>query len=111
MSNEEHNEYMKNVRWTTGLYVFGSTISIVLAMAGVYYGLKGDIKDTRTEDREQIQSVSNRLNSKIDSLQNYNVLQFQEIRQQFESKAESHSTSKLFTEKWVSGKLTFIPIK
>lgn len=75
-------EYMSNVKWMTALYVGASTISIVLAIAGVYYGLKGDIKDSRVAAKEQITAVATMLNRKIDSNQHINDLKFQQIMDQ-----------------------------
>lgn len=88
MSNEERNEYMRNVRWTTAIYTVGAAGSLLLGMVGLYYGLKGDMKDIRTEAREEIQNVSNRLNAKMDSVQNNNILQFQEIKEQLDNRVD-----------------------
>lgn len=66
---------MKNVRWTTALYTAVSAASILLAIAGVYYGLKGDIKDTRTETKELFVAV----NHKLDSIQHDNTIEFKNI--------------------------------
>lgn len=123
MSNQEASEYMRNVKWTTAGYLFASTISIVLAIAGIYYGLKGDIKDNKTEAREQIQYVFNKLNSKIDSNQRDNLDQFKDIRQQINDipqgsnttiikhlPSRPKSTARFFIEKYVNGKLAFIPV-
>lgn len=79
MTIEQQNEYMKNVKWTTAIYVCASCGSILIAIAGAYFGLKGDIKDSRTESKEQIRSVSVSLNRKIDSIHALDNLKFQEI--------------------------------
>lgn len=111
-------EYMKNVRWTTFIYSAVSAGSILLAIAGVYYGLKGDITDNRTQAREQIEHVANRLNSKIDSIHSVDLLEFQDIRQQISNMpsqarraASVGSTYGLYIQRVVNGKLTFIPYK
>lgn len=123
MSNQEANEYMKNVKWTTGLYLLASTVSIVLTISGIYYGLKGDIKDNKMEAKEQIQYVFNKLNTKIDSNQRVNDSQFKDILQQISDIPPAQHTTiikrqqvspkprmRFFIEKWVNGKLAFIPV-
>lgn len=121
MSNQEANEYMRNVKWSTAIYLFVSTISIVLAIAGIYYGLKGDIKDSRTEAKEQIRFVFTTLNTKIDSLQRITDDNFKDIATQINGIPPSknttiikHQTPKsnthFFIERWINGKLAFIPV-
>jgi Na+-transporting NADH:ubiquinone oxidoreductase subunit NqrC len=99
----DKQEYMSNVKWTTALYIGASTISIVLAIAGVYYGLKGDIKDSRVEAKEQIISVATMLNKKIDSNQHINELKFQQINMKLDQPA--------FTERKSDGKIILVPSK
>lgn len=94
---------MSNVKWTTFLYFSASTISIILAIAGIYYGLKGDIKDSRTEAKEQITSVATMLNRKIDSNQHINEMKFQQINMKLDQPA--------FTERRADGKLILVPVK
>lgn len=121
MSEQEHNEYMKNVKWKTSIWLAGSLGTILLTLAGIYYGLKGDIKDGRYDTKTQVQGVYYRLNSKIDSLQSSNDLQFQDIRQQLQAIPAAKTviirpslpgkTVGLFTQRWVDGKLGFFPVK
>lgn len=101
MTDSHSKEYMSNVKWMTALYVGASTISIVLAIAGVYYGLKGDIKDSRTAAKEQITSVATMLNRKIDSNQHINDLKFQQIMDQ----------PGFIEHKTVSGNIILEPVK
>lgn len=104
MTEHQHRaEYMSTVKWTTALYIGVSTISIVLAIAGVYYGLKGDIKDSRTESKEQITAVATMLNRKIDSNQHINEMKFQQINLKLDQP--------FYTEKKDNGKLIFVPVK
>lgn len=117
----ERSEYMRNVKWTTGIYLLGSTVSIVLAVAGVYWGLKGDIKDNRQEAKSQIQNVYYRLDKKMDSLQSSNERHFDLIDNRFDNLPASKTVivrSKpvgaavgYFTQRWVDGKLGFFPVK
>lgn len=79
MTFDQQHEYMKNVRWTTALYALSGFGSILMAIAGAYFGLKGDIKDSHTDSKQQITSVSVNLNRKIDSLHALDNLKFQEI--------------------------------
>lgn len=102
MTSDRH-EFMNNVKWITAGYVLASTVSIVLAIAGVYYGLKGDIKDSRIESKEQITAVATMLNWKIDSNQHVNELKFQQINLKLEQP--------FFTEKKVDGKLILVPAR
>lgn len=115
----ERSEYMRNVKWTTGIYLLGSTVSIVLAVAGVYWGLKGDIKDNRQEAKSQIQLVWFRLNSKIDSVQNLNERHFDQMETRINNIPQPRTiivrpkspTVGYFTQRWVDGKLGFFPVK
>jgi hypothetical protein len=113
MSPLERNEYMKNVRWTTALYVGASAIGIMLSICGLYFGLKGDIKDGRTEARELITYFSTKTNFKIDSIQHLNELQFQEIREELinNKNIKNPFVNRFFTEKYVNGQLVLIPVK
>lgn len=122
MSNQEANEYMRNVRWSTARNILVSTISLVLTGAGGYYGLKGDIKDSRAESKEQIRYVFTVLNNKIDSLQRGNVENFKDLASQINGIPPIKNTTiikhipvkpntpRLYIEKWVNGKLAFIPV-
>lgn len=113
---------MRNVRWSTAIYLFVSTISIVLAIAGIYYGLKGDIKDGRAEAKEQIRFVFTTLNSKIDSLQRMTNDNIKDLADQISEIPAPKNTTiikhikpvgkpiPLFTEKWINGKLIFVPV-
>ena len=115
MSNDE---YMRNVRWTTALYIAVSAASVLLAIAGVYYGLKSDIKDGRTETRELFLAT----NHKLDSVQHDNSINFQQVWEEIKDLKENKSltikyhapapkNNSLFTERYINGKLTFIPVK
>lgn len=118
----ERNEYMSNVKWATGLYFLCSTITLVITILGAYYGLKGDIKDTRQDAKGQIQSVYIRLNSKIDSIQNLNERHFDNVENRIDAipspktvvvrpRPEKGSTVGYFTQRWVDGKLGFFPVR
>jgi len=79
VSSEERNEYMRNVRWTTAIYVCCSAGSILLALAGMYFGLKGDIKDNRVTSHEELTAAVVSINRKQDSLQHINEGNFKDI--------------------------------
>lgn len=120
MSNEERNEYMRNIKWTTGIYFFVSTISIVLSLAGVYYGLKGDIKDSRNDAKEEAHIIYYKLKSSIDSSNNANSMQFMDIREQLKAVPQSKTiivrprkvagVAGMFIERYINGKLCFVPV-
>ena len=73
------SEYMKNVRWTTAIYTCCSAGSILLAMAGMYFGLKGDIKDNRVTSHEELTMAVVSINRKQDSIQHVNDIKFNDI--------------------------------
>lgn len=108
MSNDE---YMRNVRWTTALYVAVSAAGVIISIAGVYYGLKSDIKDGRNETRALFLAT----NHKLDSVQHDNSINFQQIWKEIgdlkESKSAKSKPGALFTEKYINGHLTFIPVR
>jgi len=100
---QDLSQYMKNVKWSTMLFqVVPAVVSILIAIIGCYYGLKGDIKDSRIESKEQITSVATMLNRKIDSVQHLNDIKFNTIN----LKLEPYSNPK-----GEPGKIIFIPDK
>ena len=103
MSDNERNEYMRNVRWTTAIYTCCSAGSILLAMAGMYYGLKGDIKDNRTSSRAELTAAVVSINKKQDSIQHVNDMKFKDVWYVLKTPA-------LVTQKRTNGELTFIPV-
>ncbi len=122
MSNEEHAKSLKDVKFTMNVYSLVSLGSILLAIAGVYYGLKGDIVETRTYSREQIEHATNRLNTKIDSIHSSDLLEFQDIRQQLSTLSNTSTVTRrtyahpavsygLYIQRMINGKLTFIPYR
>ena len=50
MSEQEHNEYMKNVRWKTAGYALFIFLGILLSGTGGVYSIKSDIKDLATQE-------------------------------------------------------------
>lgn len=111
---------MQNVRWKTAIYILCSTISIVLSIAGVYYGLKSDIKDNRTEGKEEAHAFYYKLRYALDSSNADTRLQIQGITQLIYSLPQSktiiiHPKQKgavggMFEERYIDGKLTFVPV-
>lgn len=73
------SEYMKNVRWTTAIYICCSAGSILLALAGMYFGLKGDIKENRVTSHEELTYAVVSINRKQDSIQHVNDIKFNDI--------------------------------
>lgn len=106
MTQQQHqdiSQYMEDVKWSTMLFqVVPAVVSILIAIIGCYFGLKGDIKDSRTESREQITAVATMLNKKIDSVQHKNDMHFQKIDTKLEP---------LFNTSGEQGKLIFVPAK
>jgi len=84
------------------LQIVPAVVSILIAIIGCYYGLKGDIKDAATQSREQTTALSNQLNRKIDSVQHKNDLKFQEINLKLDP---------LLAPKGEPGRLIFVPKK
>ncbi|MDR3551233.1 MAG: hypothetical protein P4L31_07510 [Candidatus Babeliales bacterium] len=52
MSEQEHNEYMKDVRWRTAGYSLFIFLGILLSGTGGVYSIKSDIKDLATQERD-----------------------------------------------------------
>jgi hypothetical protein len=73
-TNEQRGEYMRNVKWTTAGIVLSSTISVIVAIVWFCSDIKSDIagvraevKDARTEAREQLTNAVTSVNRRIDS--------------------------------------------
>lgn len=64
MTTGQIDEFMRNVRWKTMLYISFTGASLLLAGAGMYYGLKGDIRESTYMSTMHYLS----LDKKIDSL-------------------------------------------
>lgn len=119
MSNEEHNAYMKDVKWTTNLYIVGSLGTVLLAVAGMYYGLKDDNKTSR--QIEQVHYVAT--NHKIDSINHDTKIELANLRNDISNLPQPKNTTiiktnivpkgtvGLFTARYVDGKLGFFPVK
>ena len=57
---------MKNVKWATAIYSAVSCGSVLIAMCGMYYGLKGDIKENGVTETMHYREM----NHKVDSISN-----------------------------------------
>lgn len=117
---ELHKRFIPGITGWTIIIVGGALISGSFYARGQFDMILQSLKDNRVhadslsiKSHYEIGDVRNALVKKIDSLQNYNELQFQEIRLQFESKGEYYksSTQRLYTEKWINGKLKIILLK
>ncbi len=97
-------EYMRNVKWTTALYSAVSAGSILIAMCGMYYGLKGDIKDNRVTSHEELTAAVVSINRKQDSIQHINDLKFGDIWEVIKNPT-------WVTEKRANGRLMIVPVK
>lgn len=113
MSNEERNEYMRNVKWTTALYTIGSLATVLLSLSAAYHGLENAIKDSKLYSKE----LFVRTDRKIDSIHAEDKLRFQSIEDKLNTvktppkpKRSKTTESGLFTEQWVNGKLTFVKL-
>lgn len=97
-------EYMRNVKWTTALYSAVSAGSILIAMCGMYYGLKGDIKDNKVTSHEELTAAVVSINRKQDSLQHINDNNFRDIWNVIKNPS-------MVTERKVNGRLVLIPAR
>lgn len=113
MTDEAKNEYMRGVRWTTALYVFVSTVSIIISIVWFAAGIekRQDVSDI-TNKNERL-ALEGRLNARIDTVivnqikaQNKNDIQFQRIQDELENKPHPG-----YFERYIKGKLTYIPAK
>ncbi|MCW3111354.1 MAG: hypothetical protein JWQ09_5860 [Segetibacter sp.] len=124
MSNEEHNETMRNVRWTTFIYTSASAASILLAIAGMYWGLKGDIKDNRVTSHIELNAAVDSIKMSEQRTQQMNELNFQSIWNEIKNIENKTPASKIiyrykqakniyFTERKdpATGKISYIPIE
>lgn len=114
MTDEAKNEYMRNVKWSTALYVGISTASIIVSIVWFAAGIekRQDVSDI-TNKNERL-ALEGRLNARIDTVivnqiraQSNNDIQFQEIRDALKGNP-SHSG---YFERYKNGKLTFVPAK
>lgn len=122
MSNEEHNEYMRDVKWKTALAIFGSAASILIALVWFCSDIKESIKDTGINADKHLTSAVTSINRKQDSLQHLNDLQFlaiwdavdnikppvQEKKYQYKVAPQQNGC---MIERYVDGHLTRTPIK
>lgn len=116
MTQEQQSEYMKGIKWTTAGIVFSSTISVVVALVWFCSDIKSDIKDTRTEAREQLTAAVTSINKRIDSLQYKNNSDIKEIWMMLSPSkhpipAISYPKMGLFTQKVLNGKIIWVPYK
>jgi len=111
---QEISEYMNGVRWKTALYFGAWAASMLLAMAGIYYGLKADIKDSNYSSTWHYF----KLEKKIDSLHQIDQTDIKTLTDKVDAKPQPVSFRGRFesyTQRWVEidGKRTliYIPIK
>jgi hypothetical protein len=117
MTQEQRNEYMSSVRWTTLWYFLIGGIPIIVAGVWFLSGIKADIvatrtevKDARTESREQLTAAVNSINKRIDSIQYKNNSDIQGILMMIGKSPETVKMG-MYTQRMVNGKLVFIPYK
>jgi hypothetical protein len=126
VSEQEHNEYMKDVRWTTAIYAAISAISVIVAIIWFCSDIKASIKDTGVTANMHLTAAVTSINRKQDSLQHLNDLQFMAIWDEINSNsgttvkrnnARAMTPAKPFSpngcviERYINGHLTFVPIK
>lgn len=104
------DEYMSKVKWVTFWYFAASVGSLLVGGAFGVAAIKGDILQSRQDSKDQIVSVYNRLDKKIDSAQYKNDLQFQAIWNELKNKTGKFQGMGYFTERYVNGKLVLIPV-
>lgn len=111
---------MRNVKWTTALYVVGSAISIIIALVWFCSDIKDSIKDTGTIADKHLTAAVTSINRKQDSLQHLNDLQFMAIWDRVDNIAKEPVNNKpirnrqpngCMIERYIDGHLTRIPIK
>lgn len=120
MSNEERNEYMRNVRWTTFGYFAFAVASLLVGGAFGVAEIKGDIKDTKIEGKEHYIAI----NHKLDSIQHDNSIEFKDIWKAIKGIDTSKNTKTIikylpakkskgefFTERWINGKLYLLKVE
>lgn len=63
MSNEEREQYMKSVKWTTFFYVAFAAGSLLVGGAFGVATIRDDIKDNRTQSKFDYIKVNNKIDS------------------------------------------------
>lgn len=117
---EERNEYMRNVKWTTAGIVFSSTVSLIVGLVWFCSDIKGSIKDVsnavkdaRTEAREQLTAAVTSINRRIDSNEFHHKNDIQAIWVVLNGNKPQPAIPpgfKFFTEKRVNGKIVIVPV-
>lgn len=124
MTAEQKNEYMSSVRWTTALYFAIGAIPLIIAFVWFLSDIKADVtatkvevKDARTEAREQITALGVTINRRIDSIEYNHKTDIQSIWIMLNNRNQKTAPMPLglFIEKvtYVNGKriVSFVPIK
>lgn len=109
---QQAGEYMRNVRWSTAGIVFSSTISVIVAIVWFCSDIKADIKDSRTEAKEQLTAAVTSINRRIDSVQSKNKDEVQSLWLFINGQNPPHKpVTGLYTQKVVNGKIIWVPYK
>lgn len=117
---EERNEYMRNVKWTTAGIVFSSTVSLIVGLVWFCSDIKGSIKDVsnavkdaRTEAREQLTAAVTSINRRIDSNEFHHKNDIQAIWVVLNGNKQPQQLQqnlKFYTEKKVNGKVVLVAV-
>lgn len=121
MTKEQTDEFMKNVRWSTVVYIAIAVIPMIIAFVWFLSGIKADVtatrvdvKDARTEAREQLTAAVTSINKRIDSIQykqNSEIKEIWMIINPDNLRRLQYPKMGLFTQKMVNGKRIWIPYK
>lgn len=82
MSEQEKNEYMKDVRWKTALYTAYIFAALLISGTGGVYILKADIKGVSNEVfmlRRDNKADNRELHHYVDSLHHDDITQFHDV--------------------------------
>lgn len=116
MSNDERNEYMKNVKWTTAGIVFSSTISMIIALVWFTSDIKAEIKNNSVVAHTELLQAVDTIKMDNERRDHRNDLQFQALWNELKNIRPSiiykYKTASFYTQhKDAHGNLTFQPIK
>lgn len=116
MSDEEHNEYMRDVKWKTFWYIAFIAGGMIISGTYAWATIRSDISDLKTDQR-----INNReMRHYVDSIHHDDLKQFDDIwlamkgiyKDSVLKFRNNGNNAQLgcFIEKIVKGKKVFIPV-
>lgn len=118
MTTEQNSEFMSRVRWSTFLYIMIALVPMLIAFIWFLSGIKADVtatrvdvKDARTEAREQLTAAVTAINRRIDSNEFSRKNEINAIWLILNNRAARTSTLRYYTEKMENGKMILVPVK